>query len=274
MKKTDDFLDKLFRNISEREMREAGLEAIRACVESPQDGYAALLIPRIWYQKLIGILSPDMRMEDSRPGALDMRHFQAWNPTPVNDDAAWRHDMLPMAFLRWLERAGLAVQLDKDYLVLTDAGLRLAFDDHPLRPRALDELRTKCDVGLKDALDRIEDAQMCLASSLPRPAIVLLGLAFEELIQVVVERLASKKTTGGALDRQRALRQTLESRPKNEDREHVLNALNVADSIRDARNKAAHVAASEWNLYEAEDLLLDGMRAFPKLATLLAERQF
>ena len=54
-------------------------------------------------------------------------------------------------------------------------------------------------------------------------------------------------------------------------REQALNALNVADSIREARNRAAHVAASEWELLEAEDFLMDGLRAFAKLARIVAK---
>jgi hypothetical protein len=45
-----------------------------------------------------------------------------------------------------------------------------------------------------------------------------------------------------------------------------LNALNVANAIREARNDAAHQAAVTWTALEVDDLLADGMRAYAKLA--------
>ena len=97
--------------------------------------------------------------------------------------------------------------------------------------------------------------------------VVLLGLAFEEAIRIVADAL-QVKVKGQASDRQAALRKWLEAQPKNEQREQALCAVNVADTIRSARNDAAHYAASELDLYDAEGLLRDGLRAFPKLARL------
>jgi hypothetical protein len=140
----------------------------------------------------------------------------------------------------------------------------------PLAPGAMKRLWEKFGTAssldaINDSLARLEDAHTCFDHGLWRPAVVLLGLAFEELLVVTAQRL-NVTSKSNAKDRLDELRKAIENHKNGDAKTAALNAMNVADSIRNARNSAAHKASSTCAALEVDELLADGMRAYPKIA--------
>jgi hypothetical protein len=77
-------------------------------------------------------------------------------------------------------------------LRLTDAGVRFlaAGDEHPLSPGYLRRFRERHPDVPDEVVLLVEDAQACLEFGLMRPAVVLLGLAYETAVLKVLEKLA------------------------------------------------------------------------------------
>ncbi len=100
-----------------------------------------------------------------------------------------------MEFLAWFTRSGLAVELHPRNLYLTRRGIALLDgpSENPLLPGFLDTIRTRCP-GLPDGvLALLADARACLDHSLLRPAVVLMGVAYELAIEEVIRVLITKK---------------------------------------------------------------------------------
>ncbi len=187
-----------------------------------------------------------------------------------------------MDFVWWLIRSGLARPqgFSADRLLafgMTAAGLRFldAGDHHALAPGFLARLRSRHPDIPEDVLVLIEDAQACLDSGLLRPGVVLLGLAFETLVEHVLTDLASKALVdpkqirrADAGDRIGMLKNQL-SRLKFQDDERrlVVSAVEFADHLRERRNDAAHTKP-RWpfdSLDEVEELLISAGRHVPHL---------
>ncbi|MGE3671939.1 MAG: hypothetical protein AB7K71_19875, partial [Polyangiaceae bacterium] len=88
--------------------------------------------------------------------------------------------------LWWLIRSGHAIPLhwsneNLSSMLLTEAGARLLKSplDHPLHPEAVSRLQSRCPSIPAEVLEHLADARTCLDLDLLRPAVTLLGLAFE-----------------------------------------------------------------------------------------------
>jgi hypothetical protein len=100
-------------------------------------------------------------------------------------------------FLSWLTRAGLAWPLGAPVnglpitLRLTRAGVRLLGleEDHPLLPGFVERIGARCPGLPHGVLALLGDARTCLDHGLMRPAIVLLGVAYEVAVESVVDAL-------------------------------------------------------------------------------------
>lgn len=265
------FLVDLFTKTSELAMREAGLAAANVQVER-WTGPVPVISELHWRRELLQVLAPHLPRQSTAAGALATDHLadqQFWAAANGHMDL---HQFAVRSFWQWMERAGLALRFDAGQWVITPAGQRRLKSDHPCRPGAMERLRSAFATEHEDSLKRLDDALDCLDAGLPRPAVVLLGLAYEELIGAVLARVTGKavdQLSWKASVRQAELRQAIESQAAKgtkEMRERALVALNVADTIRDKRNDAAHRAAGDWDSVEADELVSSGIGAYAKIA--------
>jgi hypothetical protein len=186
-----------------------------------------------------------------------------------------------MEFVWWMVRAGLArPELGQHILgglYVTDAGLRFlaSAGDHPLQPGFLDRLRKRYPDMDEEVLILIEDAQSCLEFRLLRPAVVLLGVAYEKAIEVILLHFAafgltSVKTVPAAHANERisTFKKLL---PKLElskdDLRMATAAIDFADELRARRNDGSHTTP-RWpfdDTTEVEELILSAARHVPAL---------
>ncbi len=165
-------------------------------------------------------------------------------------------------------------------LHLTDDGLRFldSADDHPLAPGFLKRLRARHPEVPDAVMVLLEDAQACLDVSLYRPAVVLLGLAYETAVEGVLLDLATKALTttksiqtANAGDRIAMLKKLLTRlQLKDEERRKGEDAIAFANHIRERRNDAAHTTP-KWpfdDSDEIEELLTSAARHLPTLLDL------
>ena len=77
---------------------------------------------------------------------------------------------------------------------LTARGARLldGTDDDPLLPGFLDRIRLRCPDLPDGVVALLADARECLDRCLLRPAVILMGVAYELAIEEVVLRLETK----------------------------------------------------------------------------------
>lgn len=161
-----------------------------------------------------------------------------------------------------------------DAVGLTDRGLRLTRNpsEHPLAANLANRLRERC-VGLPDdVIARFEDAQVCLGAHLYRAAVVMVGLAFEETVDRLVDHLvasghAKAKPKSWKLgDRTEWLRRRVEQLPKSEARRRALNTVPVLEMVRQWRNEAAHPGPQfEDRAAEVEHVAAVALGALPSL---------
>jgi hypothetical protein len=161
-------------------------------------------------------------------------------------------------------------------LQLTVGGRRLldGGDEHPLAPGYLVRLLERCPNLAEDVITPIEDAILCMGYRLLRPAVVLLGLAFETAVDDVLEHLAQRaiveleRVGRTAALRIETLRRTLPRLQFQRDELATATAaVDFADHLRDRRNDAAHPIES-WpfdDKDEVEELTTSALRHLPHL---------
>lgn len=152
-------------------------------------------------------------------------------------------------------------------------------DPHPLLPGAVARVKERCP-GLPDhVVDLLSDASECLSHGLNRPAIALLGFAYEAVIVEVLKTLDTKgivqqsKLPWQAVDRLKLLRSkvgevfTGNGREAKEARDAAELACDLADKIRDRRNRASHPSQAYGfqDHDEIEEYLTSGFRRLPDL---------
>jgi hypothetical protein len=153
-------------------------------------------------------------------------------------------------------------------------------EDHPLLPGFLQRIKTKCP-GLPDGvLSMLVDARRCLEHALLRPAVIVLGVAYEIAIDSVAENLATKglvsKSTpeldaGPRIRNIKAalLKPDMEiAMPKKEDRQVAANAIDFADQLREQRNLGVHTAIEFEDRAETEEFIVSAGRHLPALWSL------
>lgn len=206
-------------------------------------------------------------------------------------DSDW---MAPVVeFTTWLTLAGLAFPHGRAYPVgdrptqsgpwatsyrLTQAGHRLfgGTEEHPLVPDFSARLKARCQ-GMPDGIAILfEDARACMERVLNRPAIVLLGVAYEVATKEVCKALLASGhltvVSDGAKRRINDLRGVVNNVIPNgpqaqDDRDAAQRALDFADDLRRRRNDAAHTAPRYGfdDREEIEDLFASAGRKLPDL---------
>lgn len=216
----------------------------------------------------------------------------------MDDDAMGKEWMRGVIeFLWWLARSGLAVELQRAVvhgnqvarypfsMRLTKRGMRLldGSDDNPMLPGFLDRVGGRCP-GLPDAVTALlVDARACYDHSLMRPAVVLMGVAYELAIEHVVEALVTKnlvlpntpgQKAGERIKRIKALLATPATintvLPNSDDRTAAGAAYDFADHLRQRRNEAAHTTPlfDFDHTAETEEFLISAGRHLPALWSL------
>jgi len=186
-----------------------------------------------------------------------------------------------MDFLWWMVRAGLARpelgQHTLGGLYVTEAGLRFlaSSGDHPLQPGFVERLRKRYADVDEEVLVLIEDAQACLGFRLLRPAVVLLGVAYEKAVEVVLLHFAtlgltnSKAVQGAhANERIATLKKLLPKLDVGKDDVRMATAaIDFADDLRVRRNDGSHTTP-RWpfdDSAEVEELIISAARHLPAL---------
>jgi hypothetical protein len=291
----------LLENVSDAEFREIGIEALRRWrrrTAAPQSTQQPLMREPNTVFALNGIgielaqlLADRKGVQPSKVHAL--KEVFCW-------DAALRRDwMSPVAeFIWWLVRAGLAVEYAYNYLGppsqqypvqavfpvslrLTARGVRLVdstADDDPLLPGFLDRIQQRC-LGIPDGvLALLVDARECLDRCLMRPAVILMGVAYELAIEDVIGRLITKGLVAKStldLEAKKRLDRVLEMIKDDgklslvvsgaDDKRRVQMAYDFADKLRLERNSAAHTrpAFDYEHREETEEFLVSAGRHLP-----------
>jgi hypothetical protein len=198
-----------------------------------------------------------------------------------------------LEFVWWLGRTGLAVEIQHEQstpilLRLTRRGAYMldSTDDNPMLPGFLDRVRARWPKLPDGVIALLVDARACLDHSLLRPAVVLMGVAYELAIEEVVGELVTKglvqPNTPKELPAKRIerikelIRDTGKVKvvlPDVDDRTAALAAYDFADLLRLRRNEAAHSrpAYDFEHVGETEEFLVSAARHLPGISSLLAD---
>lgn len=189
-------------------------------------------------------------------------------------------------FLDSFVRAGFATPLSGQpnahaiWYRLTLSGQRFldSTDDHPLLPGSVERLRDRCPGLPEGIVALLTDARTCMDHSLLRPAVVLMGLAFEEAVERIATALVENqnlpadvldKAAAARLTRLRALVESLPTQtgPQKDRRSMLTSALDYADDLRRRRNDASHTTPRYGfeDRGEVEEFLVSASRKLPAL---------
>jgi hypothetical protein len=272
-------LKEMLKGLSDGEVRELCLEALRTWRQNHRNETQAAMHGALGLQ-LVQLL---MRR---RPGVLVP--FSGTSPHEALLDAVAEPGMEGISeFVSWFVRAGLAWALGalaNQYpitLHLTRSGLRLLDGpkDHPLLPGFADRIAQRCPHLPDDVLSLLLDARSCLDHGLMRPAIQLMGVAYEVAIEHVVDSLLAKAKLNAAVATQKAamriaaikavIDQVLPNTTiqEKEERFAVHAAYDFADQLRRRRNDAAHTSPRYDfdDREEAEEFLVSAGRHLPSV---------
>jgi hypothetical protein len=211
----------------------------------------------------------------------DPQHVK--EPFLYQQSEAWMQPIVE--FASWLVRAGLAVPLvahdtrSNGYTGryrLTVAGARLVdgSGDHPLLPGFLERVRQRCPGLPAEVVVHLADARSCLDHGLPRPAVVLAGLAYEAAENDVIDylshqgKLKFKSKNPKAAERIAAVRVVLPTLlPDAEKCASATLAWDFGDILRRRRNTASHPQAVPdfTDVAEIHELLVSAGHHLPAL---------
>lgn len=190
--------------------------------------------------------------------------------------------------LWWFVRVGLAIPLTgpatsfPSTFRLTRAGVRFFEEneeDHPLLPAFFTRVIERCPGIPEGVVSLLLDARACLDRGLMRPAVVLMGVAFEVTVEAVDEEFVKKAiftdaapnlSTAGRLGRIEGKLDSLFAKHEKDMRAAAKAACDFAHDLRRRRNDAAH-AHSEYGFddrAESEELLVSAGRRLPALWAL------
>lgn len=192
--------------------------------------------------------------------------------------------MAPFAeFIWWLVRAGIVIPLliqdggAPTMLRLTAAGARLldTVEDHPLTSGFMERLARRCPGIPDDVIEHVQDAESCLEHGLGRPAVVLMGLAYERAVQKVGSRLgAAGRLDAAKFSEARAarcidmLKGALPAlKLDDETKYRISDALDFAHQLRRRRNDGSHTKPTFPfdDSAEIQELLVSAGRHLPGL---------
>jgi len=190
-------------------------------------------------------------------------------------------------FLGWFTRAGLAWPLGAPVnqypitLHISRSGLRFldGTKDHPLLPGFVDRIAARCANLPDDVVALLMDARACLDHGLLRPAIQLMGVAYEVAIEHVVEALINRNVLLATARDAKAARRIALVRAEIaavitgttiqavDERFAVTAAYDFADQLRQRRNDASHTTPRYdfSDREEAEEYFISAGRELPKV---------
>jgi hypothetical protein len=200
-----------------------------------------------------------------------------------NQGYAWMDGFVE--FLGWFVRAGFALPSTMGpnilTLRLTDYGRRFLEieEDHPLLPGFVERVVLRCPNLPDEVAALLADARVCLDHMLMRPAIAVMGVAYETAIEAVAEVLVQRELLApGVLDQSaarriasiRAVVDTVMSGATNEERDNrfaARRALDFCDDLRRRRNDASHTKPTYGfdDREETEEFLVSAGRHLPNL---------
>jgi hypothetical protein len=298
----------LLDGISSATLRGLGIEALRAWRHRPPPPFSC---PNDRFEgpsAAIFVLHADFGVQLinvlARYKELPAQNINSMKEAFVDDgvmQTEWMGSVLE--FLWWLERAGFAVPLafgkkaDPSYpndsdqrwyptsMRLTARGVRLldGSDDNPMLPGFLDRIKDRCHGLPGGAIALLVDARACLDHPLMRPAIVLMGVAYELVIEHVVDVLVDEKSFLPSISRETAKDRIKRIRgllandgtakallPDSDARTAAAAAYDFAETLRQRRNDAAHTkpAFDFEHAEEAEEFLISAGRHLPALWSL------
>lgn len=194
-------------------------------------------------------------------------------------------------FLSWLERAGLAYAMGAIpnalplWYALSDRGVAFfnATDDHPLLPGHARRVADRCPGLPEGVIALLTDAETCIDHGLLRPAVAVMGVAYEAAVEAVAESLTQQgfltaALPGSAAARIELLRSNIDRRlPGTQvtDRERrftVTASYNFADELRRRRNDASHTTPRYAfdDRPEVEEFLVSAYRHLPSLWVMVS----
>lgn len=222
-------------------------------------------------------LVPLLTERRGTPATPDLIH-RLKEPFLSAQGEAWMQLMVD--FLAWTVRAGLTFPLYDatgypSRYRLTAAGGRMleGTDDHPLLPGFLDRIVKRCP-GLPDEVSvHLVDARACLEHGLGRPAISLMGLAYEVAEDGALDYLVDAgklRVRNGARVAEKIAAVKVALPTLLTDLEHrgaAAAAWDFADHLRARRNHASHPKAYPdfSDLTEVHEFIVSAGRHLPGL---------
>lgn len=193
-------------------------------------------------------------------------------------------------FVWWMVRAGFAIPCAPSpdagsYPVsyrLTDAGfafLDAKEGEHPLQPGWPDRVLRRCPDLPEGVIALLLDARACMDNSLLRPAIVLMGVAYEVAIEHVADHLVTKRyldkkvLQGQAAPRLEKVKDVIDQVVTNSDDKRTAHAAyEFAEQLRRRRNDGAHTRPRYGfeDRQEVEEFIVSAARHLPGLWSLAA----
>jgi hypothetical protein len=271
-------MKELLKGLSDAEVRELCIEALRNWHKShPNETQVAM-------HGALGLALRDLLLK-LRTTPFP---YSGVSPQEALIDAATEPGLEGVTeFVNWFVRAGLAWPLGalaNQYpitLHLTRSGVRFldGAKDHPLLPGFVDRIAMRCPKLPDDVQSLLVDARSCLDHGLMRPAIHLMGVAYEVAIEHVVDSMVAKTQLSALVATQKAAMRiaaietvidqlmpntTIQER---EERFAVHAAYDFADQLRRRRNDAAHTTPKYdfEDREEAEEFLVSAGRHLPNV---------
>lgn len=155
--------------------------------------------------------------------------------------------------------------------------------EHPLLPGAIERVVGRCPGLRNEVVAQLADVRECLDHALLRPAIALLGVAYEVLVETIFDSLVDRRIVATNVDARAARRIELirisldTALPGNtaevrDERSAARNTLDFADQLRRRRNQASHTRPT-WGFEdrsEVEDMFVLPIGGLPALGRLHA----
>jgi hypothetical protein len=301
----------LLQGLTHDQVRTFGMEALRNCRRQNISNRPSMADP-------VDVSSPDvLRLQDfgvelTKVLAPDDKDKDLPNRLQnifAEDDEAMGMDWMSgvLEFLWWLTRAGLAVELRRQVapataipghehghstryyptdMRLTTRGVRLleSTDDNPMLPGFLDRIRSRCPGIPESVVALLVDARACFDHSLMRPAVVLMGVAYEVAVEQVMEILvirkhyleAKRETAKDRIERITKLLHSDKAKallPNTDARTLAKAAYDFAEQLRQRRNDAAHStpAMDFTHNAETEEYFISAGRFLPAIWSLAEE---
>lgn len=271
----------LLEGLSDLEIREASIEALRSWRRGGGAKESQVSIHGPYANALLPLLAKRKGVTMDLPLLIKLANSLL--------EAASADELAGIVeFWTWFVRAGFAIPLSSTpnaftiTFLLTRYGRRFLDkreEDHPLLPSALERLRRRSPHLPKDVAALLNDSRQCLDAGLMRPALVLMGVAYEAAIEGVIKGLVSKQIlqasamNNAAFKRLQAVRTKIVVRIPGttakdlEKRGRMEAACEFADALRARRNDAAHTTPTYGfdDRAETEEFLISAMRHLPPL---------